>query len=100
MKIAIMGAGGLGGYIGGRLAYTGHEVTFLARGPRLQALRERGLHVRSPEGEFVIHPARATDDPQEMGPVDAVLFCVKTYDVPGAAARIAPLVGPQTVVLP
>ncbi|RIK39350.1 MAG: 2-dehydropantoate 2-reductase [Chloroflexi bacterium] len=95
-----MGVGGLGGYIGGRLAHSGQGVTFIARGQRLQAIRANGLHVRSPEDEFVVHPAHATDDPREVGPVDVVLFCVKTYDVPDAVARIAPLVGPQTAVLP
>lgn len=100
MKFAVMGVGGLGGYIGGRLAHAGQAVTFIARGSRLQALRENGLHVRSPEGEFVVYPASATDDPHEVGPVDVVLFCVKTYDVPDAVAQTAPLVGPQTAMLP
>lgn len=100
MKFAVMGVGGLGGYIGGRLAHSGQEITFIARGQRLLALRESGLHVRSPEGEFAVHPVRTTSDPREVGPVDVVLFCVKTYDVPDAVARIAPLVGPQTAVLP
>lgn len=100
MKIAVMGVGGLGGYIGGRLAHTGQEVTFLARGQRLQAIRDNGLHVRGPDDEFVVQPAHATDDPHKVGSVDMVLFCVKTYDVPDAAARIGPLVGPQTAVVP
>jgi 2-dehydropantoate 2-reductase len=100
MKIAIMGVGGLGGYIGGRLAHTGQEVTFIARGQRLQAIRDNGLQVRGPDDEFVVHPARATADPHEVGPVDVVIFCVKSYDVPDAAARISPLVGSQTAVLP
>lgn len=79
MKIAVVGVGGLGGYIGGRLAQSGQDVTFLARGERLAALRQNGLQVRSPDGEFVIHPVQATDNPTEIGPVDLILFCVKTY---------------------
>lgn len=98
MKFAVMGVGGLGGYIGGRLAHSGQEVTFIARGQRLQAIRANSLHVRGPDDEFVVQPAHATDEPHEVGPVDVVLLCVKNYDVPDAVARIAPLLGPQTAV--
>ena len=100
MKIAVVGVGGLGGYIGGRLAQSGQNVTFLARGQRLAALREKGLQVRSPDGDFVIQPVQATDNPAEIGPVDLILFCVKTYDVETAAAGLHPLVGPATALLP
>ena len=100
MKIAVVGVGGLGGYIGGRLAQSGQDVTFLARGERLAALRQNGLQVRSPDGEFVIRPVQATDDPVEIGPVDLILFCVKTYDVETAAAPLRPLIGPETALLP
>ena len=100
MKIAVVGVGGLGGYIGGRLAQSGQEVTFIARGERLAALRENGLQVRSPDGEFVIHPVQATDESAEVGPVDLILFCVKTYDVETAAAGLHPLIGPGTALLP
>lgn len=100
MKIAVVGVGGLGGYIGGRLAHSGQDVTFLARGQRLVALRQNGLHVRSPDGDFVIQPVQATDNPAEIGPVDLILFCVKTYDVATAAEPLRPLVGPGTALLP
>jgi 2-dehydropantoate 2-reductase len=100
MRIAVVGVGGLGGYIGGRLAHTGQDVTFIARGERLRALREAGLRVRAPDGEFLIQPVQGTDNPADIGPVDLVLFCVKTYDVGPAAEEIRPLVGPQTALLP
>lgn len=100
MKIAVVGVGGLGGYIGGRLAHSGQEVIFLARGQRLTALREKGLQVHSPDGDFVIHPVQATDSPADVGPVDLILFCVKSYDVAEAAAALHPLIGPATALLP
>ncbi len=99
MNIAIMGTGGVGGYYGGLLARHGHEVTFIARGAHLQAIRERGLQVKSVHGDFTIAPARATDDPAEIGVVDLVLFCVKTTHTDEAAPVIRPLVGPETTVL-
>lgn len=100
MHIAVMGSGALGGSFGGRLARAGEEVTFIARGAHLAALREHGLTVRMPEAEDFHLAARATDRPEEIGPVDLVLFCVKSYDLEPAAAAIRPLIGPDTVVLP
>lgn len=100
MKIAVMGAGAMGGYIGGRLAQTGRDVTFVARGDHLQAIRENGLQVHGPDGIFVVNGASATDDPVEVGPVDLVLFCVKSYDVAQAAKTARPMIGPETVVIP
>ena len=100
MKIAVVGVGGLGGYIGGRLAQSGQDVTFLARGQRLATLHQNGLQVRSPDGDFVIRPVQATDDPATVGPVDLILFCVKTYDVAAAAAGLRLLIGPETALLP
>jgi 2-dehydropantoate 2-reductase len=100
MRIAVMGAGGLGGYFGGRLANAGLDVTFLARGSHLAALREKGLSVLSPLGDFIVHPVVATDDPAAIGPVDLVLFCVKAYDTDTAAAQTKPLIGAQTAVIP
>lgn len=100
MKIAVVGVGGLGGYIGGRLAQSGQDVTFIARGQRLAALRENGLQVRNPDGEFVIRPVQATNNPADVGPVDLIIFCVKTYDVDTAAKPLLPLVGPGTALLP
>ena len=98
MKIAVMGAGGIGGYIGGRLAAAGGDVTFIARGPHLDALRRDGLHIRGAENLHVTN-AGATDRPGEIGIVDTVLFCVKLYDTAGAATAIAPIVGDSTTVL-
>ena len=99
MRIAVIGAGGTGGYFGGLLAQAGEEVTFVARGATLAALRERGLTIRSRRlGEQVV-PVRATDDPAALGPVDLVLFCVKTYDTDSAAGLLQPLVGPGTLLL-
>jgi 2-dehydropantoate 2-reductase len=99
MRIAIMGSGGTGGYFGGLLARAGEEVTFIARGAHLEALRMRGLTVKSRlAGEFTL-PVRATDTPNEVGPVDLILFCVKTYDTDTAAQSIDPLIGADTMVL-
>ncbi len=100
MKIAIMGAGGEGGYLGGRLAQAGRDVAFIARGEHLAALRRRGLQVHSPLGDFAIQPLLATDQPAEVGRVDLILFCVKAYDVASAGAMLHPMIGPHTVVLP
>ncbi len=100
MRVAVLGVGGVGGLIGGVLARAGKDVTFIARGANLQALRANGLTVKLlPEGEFNLKVG-ATDDPREVGPVDLVWFCVKTYDVEAAAHHAAPLVGPRTVILP
>jgi 2-dehydropantoate 2-reductase len=98
MRIAVYGAGGVGGYFGGRLARAGAEVHFIARGAHLQALREHGLRVRSVNGDFEVH-APATDDPGDVGWCDFVLFCVKTFDTDAAAARLGPLVGEGTAVV-
>ncbi|MDP6692268.1 MAG: 2-dehydropantoate 2-reductase, partial [Alphaproteobacteria bacterium] len=73
MKIAVMGTGAMGGYVGARLAEAGADVTFIARGPHLAAMRQDGLKVTSPEGDIHINPASATDDPAEVGPMDLIL---------------------------
>ena len=100
MRIAIMGSGALGGFFGGLLARSGQDVTFIARGAHLEAIRSFGLVVKSAMlGDFSVS-APATDDPREIGPVDLVLVSVKTYDLDAAAAQLSPLVGPQTAVLP
>ena len=88
MKIAVMGAGGMGGYVGGRLAEVGEEVHFIARGSHLRALREHGLRIESPYGDAHIRSIEATDDPSTIGPVDLVLFTVKLFDTSAAAARL------------
>ncbi|MCI0693642.1 2-dehydropantoate 2-reductase [candidate division KSB1 bacterium] len=100
MKIAIVGAGGVGGYYGALLARAGHEVTFIARGEHLQALRAQGLQVRSILGDFAVSPVRATATPVEIGPVDLIVVAVKTYHLDEAAQMLTPLLAPTTVVLP
>ena len=99
MKIAIFGSGGVGGYFGGRLAAAGEDVSFLARGAHLQALRQDGLRIESPNGSIHVPTVHATDRPDDVGPVDVVLFTVKLYDVETAAATLAPMIGPDTVVI-
>jgi len=99
MRIAVMGAGGTGGYFGALLARAGEEVTFIARGAHLEAIRTHGLTVKSRlAGDFTL-PVKATGDPGEVGAVELVLFCVKTYDTATAADQLRPLVGRDTVVL-
>ena len=100
MRIAVVGAGGVGGYFGGRLAAAGADVRFLARGAHLEALRSRGLTVHSFRGDFHLPRVTATDDPRAIGPVDVVLFTVKLYDAEAATALLPPLVGPDTAVIP
>jgi len=99
MKIMIMGSGGVGSYYGGLLAKQGNDVTFIARGAHLQALRTSGLQVKSVHGDFAIIPAQATDSPAEVSAVDLILFCVKTYDTDDAAKAIQPAVSPQTAII-
>jgi 2-dehydropantoate 2-reductase len=99
MKILIMGTGGVGGYYGGLLAQQGNEVTFIARGAHLYAIRHEGLKVKSIHGAFTVFPANATEDPAKVEPVDLILFCVKTYNTDEAAEAIRPVVGPQTAIL-
>lgn len=98
MRITVMGAGGTGGYFGGLLAKAGEDVTFIARGEHLRALRERGLTVKSVAGDFAL-PVKATANPREVGPTDLVFFAVKSYDTEVAAEAIRPTVGPSTAVL-
>jgi len=100
MRIAVFGSGGVGGYFGGRLAQAGEEVSFIARGAHLAALRERGLRVSSISGDFTVNPVRATDDPAAVGPVDAVLLAVKAWQISEAARAMRPLIGPATFVVP
>ena len=100
MRIAVMGAGGVGGYFGAQLARAGHEVAFVARGRHLAALRELGLTVESAVAPVHALPVVATDDPGELAPVDVVLFCVKLWDVEPAAAAVAPLVSGGGIVIP
>jgi 2-dehydropantoate 2-reductase len=100
MRIAVFGSGGVGGYFGGRLAASGADVSFIARGTHLAALREHGLRVISPKGDFALSRVTAAASPAEIGPVDVVFFAVKMYDAVSAAATLSPLVGADTVVIP
>jgi 2-dehydropantoate 2-reductase len=99
MRIAIMAAGAVGGYFGARLAAAGEDVSFIARGAQLEALRTRGLRVQSPLGDLHIRDAKASAEPREVGPVDIVLFAVKLWDTETAAEAARPLVGGSTRVL-
>jgi 2-dehydropantoate 2-reductase len=100
MRVAVFGTGGVGGYFGGRLAEAGEDVIFIARGDHLRAIKEKGLKVDSPDGDFVIYPATATDTVSDVGTVDLVIVGVKAWQVPEAARAMRPLVGANTTVLP
>jgi 2-dehydropantoate 2-reductase len=100
MRIAIFGTGGAGGYFGAQLARAGEDVTFIARGEHLQAIRTQGLRVETAQEEIIIRPAQATDDPAQVGAVDAVLVGVKTWQIKDAARAMQPMMTPQTFVAP
>ena len=100
MRIAVVGAGGVGAGFGAALAKAGGDVTFIARGAHLAAMKSNGLKIESPRGDVHLQPTQATDDPAAVGPVDFVLFCVKLWDVESAGKHIKPLVGPNTAVIP
>jgi 2-dehydropantoate 2-reductase len=100
MRIAVAGAGGVGGYFGAKLAAAGEDVTFLARGRTLEALRTRGIRVDSINGDFSLERVNATDDASSIGPVDAVLVAVKAWQVGDLAPSLRPLLGPDTIVIP
>jgi len=97
VKIGIIGAGGVGGYFGGRWAEAGHEVHFLARGPHLDAMRRTGLRIESPAGDAEI-PVTATGTPEDIGPADLVVVCTKTWQLPAALEATTAMMGPGTVV--
>jgi len=99
MRIAVIGAGGVGGYFGARLADSGVDVAFVARGAHLEAMQANGLRIESPRGNLHVTAVTATDDPKAIGPVDVVLFTVKLYDTETAAAMLPPLIGPRTAVV-
>ncbi len=100
MRIAVVGIGGVGGYFGGRLALVGEEVVFIARGANLRAIQASGLRVDSADGDFIAHPALATDDPAAAGPVDVVILAVKGWQTEDAIASMRPLVGNETLIVP
>ena len=100
MRIAIYGTGGAGGFFGAQLARAGEDVVFIARGEHLRAIRSEGLHVDTPAGEILIHPAQATDDPAQVKNVDVVLVGVKAWQVSDAAHAMRPMLGAGTFVVP
>jgi 2-dehydropantoate 2-reductase len=100
MRIAVFGTGAVGGYFGAQLARAGEEVIFIARKEHLQAIRAHGLRVETSKGEIVIHPAQASDDPMQVGVVDAVILGVKAWQVTEAARAMKPMIGPETFVVP
>ena len=100
MRIAVVGAGGVGAGYGAALAKAGGDVTFIARGAHLEAMRTKGLKLESPRGDIHLVPTQATDDPKSVGPVDVVLFCVKLWDVESAGEAIKPMIGRDTAVIP
>jgi 2-dehydropantoate 2-reductase len=98
VKIAIVGAGAIGAFLGAKLALSGEDVYLIARGPHLRAMQANGVRVRSPEGDFEAHPV-ATDDYESIGPVDFVFLTVKAHSLTGIAPSLAPLLGPDTAVV-
>ncbi len=100
MNFAIIGAGGVGGYFGARLAEAGHEVAFLARGAHKDAMKAQGLTVHSPLGDIHLAAPDVVDDPAAVGPRDFVLFCVKLWDVPAAAEIVRPMLSSGGCVVP
>ena len=99
MKFAVMGSGGIGGYVGGRLAEAGESVAFVARGRHLEAMRRHGLRIESPFGDVSLPAVTATDDVAAIGPVDVVIFAVKLGDTDAAARALAPLIGATTRIV-
>lgn len=100
MKIAIIGIGGVGGYFGGKLAKTSHHVTFVVRGDNLQAIRERGLQVRSIYGDFIVRPDKVTDAVSDLDTPDLVLLAVKSWQVAEIASTLKPFLAEHSLVLP
>ncbi len=100
MKIIIFGSGGVGGYFGGRLAQSGQNVAFIARGAHLDAIRQKGLRVDSVNEDFIIQPAQATDDPASPGKADLILLCIKGWQLDEAVSQIKRLIGARTLILP
>ena len=100
MKIAVMGSGGVGGFVGGRLAHVGCDVSFIARGSHLAAMREHGLTIENePQGAIHVPQVTVTDDPAMVGVVDLVLIAVKLWDTDAAVQAVRPMVGPDTAVV-
>jgi 2-dehydropantoate 2-reductase len=100
MRIAVIGAGGVGGFFGARLALAGNDVTFVARGAHLDAIRRNGLSIEQESGRLHVAGAKATDDPASIGPADVTMCCVKLWDVEATAPKLAPLVAGGGIVIP
>ena len=100
MKIATMATGGIGGFLAVKLGMSEHQIATIARGAHLDAIRKNGLILESPSGSEIVHPWIATEDPSEVGPVDAIIFGVKGDDLEPAARACLPMLGPETVVVP
>lgn len=100
MKIAIIGTGGIGGYYGGKLANAGYDVTFLARGKQLSALKENGLTVKSINGDFQVKTINATDKISEIGNCDLAILSLKAWQIKGIASDISSILKPDSIVLP
>jgi 2-dehydropantoate 2-reductase len=100
MRIAVFGSGGVGGYFGGKLADAGEEVIFIARGKHLKAMLQKGLRVDSIKGNFIVKPVQASQDAAEVGQVDVVLVCIKSWQVEVAARAMRAMIGPDTFVVP
>jgi 2-dehydropantoate 2-reductase len=99
MRIAVMGAGAVGGYFGAKLAAASNEVIFIARGDHLERMRREGLTIKSSAGDLRVRNCLFTEDPAQAGPVDLILFCVKSYDTDECAEPIAPLIGEKALIL-
>jgi 2-dehydropantoate 2-reductase len=99
MRIAIMGSGGVGAYVGARLQAAGEDVVFIARGAHLRALQSDGLRIEAPAHPLHLPSVVATDDPVSVGPVDLIVFAVKLWDTEAAARALQPMIGPQTRIL-
>ncbi|MBK9780563.1 MAG: 2-dehydropantoate 2-reductase [Anaerolineales bacterium] len=100
MKIVIFGTGGVGGYFGGRLANNGEDVTFIARGEHLAALRDSGLYVESINGDFIVHPVKATDSPSSIGIADLIVLAVKAWQLTEVIPQLRAMMAEHTMILP
>jgi len=100
MRVAVVGAGGVGGYFGAKLAHGGTDVVFLVRGATLKALRTHGLRVESIKGDFALDRVQANDDPTAIGAVDAILLTVKAWQIPDAVVSLKPMLKSDTAVIP
>ena len=99
MKIVVFGVGGVGGFFGGKLANAGFDVTFIARGENLKAIKENGLQIKSIQGDFKVHP-NVTDNINEISNIDLVILAVKSWQIDAIAKQLIPVISKNTMVLP